>query len=145
MAWEAAYVPGAPIPAGEILVTVRAAIQRAVDTPWQALVVPIKVTVEDSSLPPTISAGTAIDAVIADADFQTWLDQAPESSWVAASAFLQNLGPGDNGIVPDGPSWEVDLFRVVDGERQWAISFVDVATGKVRSVNTCTTACGTEE
>lgn len=79
----------------------------------------------------------------------------PRPPWVAlrldsrvlptASAFLQNLGPGDNGIVPDGPSWEVDLFRVVDGERQWAISFVDVTTGKVRSVNTCTTACGTEE
>lgn len=145
MTWEAAYVPGAPIPAGEIRVDVRAAIQLDADSAWQALVAPISVTVDNGGLPPTISAGTAIDAVIADKDFQAWLDQAPESTWVAASAFLQNLGPESNGIVPNGPSWEVDLFRVVDGERQWAISFVDVATGKVRSVNTCTKACGTEE
>jgi hypothetical protein len=142
--WRAELVEGVPASPGDVTITVRAAYRDAAAerAAYLPLIVSATVVVTDGEKAP-ISAAQALDAVLADADFGGWLRTAPSSTWTSANVFLQNLGPGDNGIVPDGPSWEVDVFRNVDGTRQWAISFVDPGTGQVRSVNLCDKECGT--
>lgn len=143
ISWRAELVDGVPAASGDVPLTVRVAYREAgqEEAPYLPLVVTTVVTVTDGERGP-ISAVQALDAVISDKGFSDWLRAAPSATWTSANVFLQNLGPGDNGIVPDGPSWEVDLFRNVDGVRQSAISFVDPATGELRSVNLCTRDCG---
>lgn len=144
--WRAELVDGVGASPGVATLTVRVAY-RAIDddkAPYKALVGSTEIIITDGGKT-AISAAQALDAVLADEKFSKWLRDAPSESWTAANVFLQNLGPGENGIVPDGPSWEVDLFREVDGARQWAISFVDPSTGAVRSVNVCDEKCGTGE
>jgi hypothetical protein len=142
--WRAELVDGVPAAVGDVTMTVRVAYREAGNekAPYQALVATTALAVLEGEREP-ISAAQALDAVMSDKAFAEWLHVAPSSSWTAANVFLQNLGPGDNGIVPNGPSWEVDVFRRVDGTRQWAISFVDPATGEIRSVSVCEQECGT--
>lgn len=142
--WSAELVDGVPAPTGDATLTVRVAYREAgkAQAPYKPLVATTKILVSEGEKAP-ISATQALDAVLDEEAFSAWLRAAPSSSWTSANVFLQNLGPGNNGIVPDGPSWEVDVFRTVDGARQWAISFVDPATGQVRSVNLCERECGT--
>lgn len=142
--WRAELVDGVPAAVGDVTLTVRVAYRESgmEEAPYQPLVATTTLVVSDGEEGP-ISAAQALDAVLSEKKFAVWLRAAPSSSWTAANVFLQNLGSGDNGIVPAGPSWEVDVFRAVDGARQWAIAFVDPATGQVRSVNLCERECGT--
>jgi hypothetical protein len=45
------------------------------------------------------------------------------------------------GIVPEAPSWEIDLFREIGVPRNWAIGFVDARTGDLVSVTYCDVPC----
>jgi hypothetical protein len=90
---------------------------------------------------PTVSASEALDVVIGVPKFSTWLKGRPETSWSAVSIFPQYIGPEDAGIVPSGPSWEIDVIREEDGVRDWAIGFVDPATGNLRSLSFCNDPC----
>ena len=87
--------------------------------------------------PPVLSAGQAIDAMLADQRFTSWLAEQPASTWSVANVFLQNPGKAQ-GIVPAGPSWDVELFREVEGvARNRAIGYVDPYSGKVLSLTFC--------
>jgi hypothetical protein len=78
------------------------------------------------------SAGQALDALLSNERFANWLLEEPPESWEDANLFL-TYGDGSDGIAPKGPSWEVDLFRSVDGARSWAIGFVDPFSGGLQA------------
>lgn len=86
--------------------------------------------------PRPLSGGEAIDIVLADARFASWLAEQPPASWANANLFLQSW-PKDEGIVPAGPSWNVELFRE---PRNWAIAFVQPHTGRLE-LNFCNIPC----
>jgi hypothetical protein len=90
--------------------------------------------------PTVVTAGQAIDALLADRRFSAWLSEEPAKTWSTASVMLLNYGPAQ-GIVPAGPSWEVDLFREKGVPRNWAIGFIDPFTAKVRNLTFCNAAC----
>ena len=91
-----------------------------------------------------VSAGQAIDALLADRGFSAWLAQTPVTSWDSAHILLENSGR--TSIVPAGPSWEIQLFRNEDHQgrtrgREFVLGFVDPAAGTVRSINYCNAPC----
>lgn len=88
---------------------------------------------------PVLSGGQAIDAILGDQRFANWLAEMPSSTWSGANLFLQ--GGGGGGIVPPGPSWNLDLFRESGVPRNWAIAFVDPFTGDVLGFHTCDVPC----
>ena len=90
---------------------------------------------------PVLAASQALDVVLRDGTFASWLEKRPESSWSAVNVFLQYLGPEDAGIVPGGPSWEIDVIREESGIRDWAIGFVDPMMGSLRSLSFCDAPC----
>lgn len=92
------------------------------------------------SRPTVVTVGQALDSMLADRRFAAWLSEQPASTWSVANVLLQNLGKAE-GIVPTGPSWEVDLFREVGVPRNWAIGFVDPQTGDLRSLTFCNAPC----
>jgi len=77
-----------------------------------------------------VTAGQAVDALLGDKRFRAWLSEQPASTWSVANVVLLNYGPAQ-GIVPAGPSWEVDLFREIGVPRTAAIGFVDPFTGEL--------------
>jgi hypothetical protein len=87
--------------------------------------------------PPSLSIGQAIDSMLSNAKFERWLEQQPVSSWSNANVFLESQDPAE-GIIPEGASWDVELFRE---PRNWAIGFVDPITGAIRSVTYCNIPC----
>ena len=86
--------------------------------------------------PAVLSGGRAIDAMLSNQRFTNWLTEQPASTWSVANVFLQNPGKAQ-GIVPAGPSWDVELFREVGVPRNWAIGYVDAFSGKVLSLTFC--------
>lgn len=92
------------------------------------------------SKPNIITAGEALDSILADDRFAAWLSERPESTWSTANLFVWNRVPAE-GIRPAGPSWEIDLFREVDVPRDWAVGFVDPFDGKLRGVSYCDAPC----
>jgi hypothetical protein len=90
--------------------------------------------------PPVVSAGQAIDALLSLSRYQAWLEAQPASTWSNANVFLQSRSKAE-GIVPAGPSWEVDLFRERGVPRSFAIGFVDANSGKVLNVSYCNNPC----
>jgi hypothetical protein len=87
-----------------------------------------------------LSIGETADAMLGDRRFATWLATMPARTWDVSNVFLQNNGKAE-GIVPAGPSWEVDLFREAGVPRNWAIGFVDPFTGKVLNLAFCDVPC----
>jgi hypothetical protein len=87
----------------------------------------------------TLSAGEALDVLLSDPQFSTWLAERPSRTWTNANLFLQS-SPTDNGILPAGPAWEIDLFREQGVPRHFAIAFVQPFTGALR-VNYCDIPC----
>ncbi|MES1239351.1 MAG: hypothetical protein ABUL57_00665, partial [Chloroflexota bacterium] len=87
-----------------------------------------------------LSEGEVVDAMLADSRFSTWLATQPSRTWSVANLGLRNMGEAQ-GIVPPGPSWEVDLFREVGVPRNWAIGFVDPVTGQVLNLAFCNVPC----
>lgn len=90
--------------------------------------------------PKVLTAGQALDAMLADRRFAAWLSEQPKGTWSTANVFLLNYGVAQ-GIVPAGPSWEVDLFREIGVPRNWAIGYVDPFTGKLRNLTFCNAPC----
>jgi hypothetical protein len=86
------------------------------------------------------SAAEAVDVLLGDAGFRRWLGKLPASTWSGGNIFLTNGGPG-SGIVPAGPSWDIELFREVDTPRNWAIAFVEPFKSTVRSITYCDIPC----
>jgi hypothetical protein len=90
--------------------------------------------------PSVLSAGQAIDVMLSDNRFTKWLSRQPASTWSVANVFLQNPGKAQ-GIVPAGPSWDVELFREVGVARNWAIGFVDAYSGELLNLTFCNAPC----
>jgi hypothetical protein len=90
--------------------------------------------------PRIVTAGEALDALLADREFAAWLAEQPKRTWSGANILLQNYGPAQ-GIVPAGPHWEIDLFREKGVPRHWAIAMVDPFTGELLSVTYCNIPC----
>ena len=107
--------------------------------PWKSLAANGVIRVAGAA-PPILTAGQAVDALLADARFAAWLPTLPSATWSGSNLFLQNMRTG-GGIVPPGPMWEIDLFREKGVPRTWAIGFVDAFDGSVRNVVFCNDPC----
>jgi hypothetical protein len=86
------------------------------------------------------SPGEVIDSLLADRKYARWLSEQPRETWSNANLFLTSSAKGE-GIVPVGPSWDIDLFREVGVPRHWAIAFLDPFDASVRSVTYCDVPC----
>jgi hypothetical protein len=84
--------------------------------------------------------GEIIDAALADRKFSAWLAKRPAKTWSGANLFLTS-SPNGEGILPKGPSWELDLFREIGVPRHWAIAFIDPFDAALISVHYCNIPC----
>ena len=89
--------------------------------------------------PRVISAGQALDALLADPRFSSWLQRQRDSECETANLFLANNQNG--GIIPSGPIWDIELFCETGVPRHFSIAAVDAASGAVRLVNVCDDPC----
>jgi hypothetical protein len=155
MRWKAEIVPEVGALAGTVPFTVTVGYDRQNGPPsyppdyhgvrasWVAAYKQLRVTGtlevvgRDQSL---ASPGEVIDSILADRKFSTWLARQPRTTWSNANLFLTSSRNGE-GIVPKGPSWELDLFREVGVPRHWAIAFLDPFDASVRSVTYCDVPC----
>jgi hypothetical protein len=87
-----------------------------------------------------VGPGEAIDALLADPTFARWLADRPAETWSNANLFLTSQ-PEAVGILPAGPSWDIELFREIGVPRNWAIAFIDPFDATVRSVTYCDVPC----
>lgn len=154
MTWTAEIVAGVPALAGDVSFRVSIGYDRQNEPPpppsdggprglWMPAYKELSVSGKLQVLgdhPGLISAAEAIDAVLVDEDFARWLAATPPTTWSNANLLLQSQ-PVAEGIVPAGPSWELDLFREVGVPRHWAIAFVDPFDGTLRSVTYCDIPC----
>lgn len=155
MTWSALLVKGVPALAGDVPFTVSLAHDPSGAPPsyppgyegplasWfrtyrQLTVTGIIAIVGDA--PSVLSAGQAVDAMLSDERFTNWLSKQPASTWSIANVFLQNPGKAQ-GIMPGGPSWDVELFREVGVPRNWAIGYVDAFSGEVLNLTFCNNPC----
>ncbi len=90
--------------------------------------------------PKLLTAGQAVDSMLSDRRFATWLGKQPAKTWGAAHAMLVHY-PAAEGIVPAGPSWDIEIFREVGIPRNWAIGFIDPFTGEIASLTFCNDPC----
>jgi hypothetical protein len=109
------------------------------DIPWKSIAANGVIRVAGAP-PPILTAGQALDALLADPRFAAWLPTLPSATWSGSNLFLQNMRTG-GGIVPPGPMWEIDLFREKGVPRTWAIGFVGAFDGSVRNVAFCNDPC----
>lgn len=145
--WTPSYVPGVPVPEGEVFfrVTVRhgpaptAAIASSTDG-FRAIEVEGTIVVEKGT-PGPISAAEAADTVLGDSRFAEWLKATSPDDWRVGHVFLVYIDTQQQGIVPPGPSWEVDFFRGDGPGQEWAIGFVDPSSGALRSLTLCDASC----
>ena len=151
--WTAQIVPGVPALPGDVPIHVDVAYDRPDPlpppvcnpfcglrtVPWKSMAAEGLVRVEGNP-PRLVSAGQAVDALLADERFASWLPLQPSTTWSNANLFLQSL-PAAAGIVPAGPTWEIDLFREVGVPRNWAIGYVDAFTGQLRNLAFCNDPC----
>jgi hypothetical protein len=86
---------------------------------------------------PAITAGKAIDAVLDDDAFSTWLAKQPRKAWENANLFLQPAAVGVTAL-PEVPYWDVELFRE---PRNWAILYVDAKSGAIIRSLYCDIPC----
>lgn len=106
---------------------------------YEQLVLTAEFTIEGPA-PPVVSAGQAVDAMLAQPRFAGWLAQQPSRTWSIANLYLID-GDGMGGIVPPGITWSVELFREMGVPRNWFIGYVDAFTGAVRGLNSCDNPC----
>jgi hypothetical protein len=84
-----------------------------------------------------LSAGQAIDFLLADPAFVKWLKRQPASSWETVDMFPESE-PKADGFVPKGVSWSFQVFR---HPRNFALAWVDAYTGAIISINYCDIPC----
>lgn len=139
--WKAELVEGIPVRAAGIPISVTVQGQIPDDPQlYERLSVDGMVRVVGDP-PPMVSAGEAIDAILSHQRFATWLSKQPMRTWDAVHVALVDYR-GAGGNVPEGPSWEIDLYREVKGKpRQTAIGYVDPITGTVRLFRICNGPC----
>jgi hypothetical protein len=138
--WKADLVKGVPAPPGDIPVHVVVRGDPSVASPtYQDLAVDGVVHVVGEA-PQILSAGQALDRMLADRKFATWLAKQPKGTWSNAHAFLEHRDVAQ-GIVPAGSHWDVELFREIGVGRNWAIGYVDAFTGKVSNLTFCNNPC----
>jgi hypothetical protein len=161
--WKADLARMMPVPAGDILITITVdripAGEPATDPPtdppsrpphqvgssggglvfYEELSVDGVVRIVGES-PPFVSAGQALDKILADHKFAAWLAKQPKKTWSAVHVYLVDQY-GAGGIVPDGPSWDIELFREIGVARNWAIGFVHPLTGDVSNLTFCNKPC----
>jgi hypothetical protein len=155
LTWSAMLVDGVPAPPGEVPFAVVASYDPIGEPPsyppdhegppamWSPVYQQLTVTgtIEIvGEVREVLSAGQAVDAMLSDTEFLNWLATQPSSAWSVVNVFLQNPGMGQ-GIVPAGPSWEIDVFREIDVPRNWAIGFVDAYSGRLLNVEYCNDPC----
>jgi hypothetical protein len=152
LAWRAELVDGVAAPAGHVAVTVAAAIDPRGDPPSHAPGQPVGMWMRETTAvalgtafdiagggAAAVPPGIALDAILADETFATWLDRQPPSAWSVANLFLT---PGTGGgIAPGRAAWDIELFREVGVPRNWAIGFVDAHTGTLVDVTYCDAPC----
>jgi hypothetical protein len=154
ISWKADLVPGVPVPSGDIPISVTVGIKpgggaaTGAPDPTEAgggLMRIDELTVDGAirvvgDTPKLVSAGQALDAMLADKRFTVWLAKMPRKTWSGTNVFLEDAGTG-GGITAAGPSWDIELFREIGVPRNWAIGFVDPSSGKLRSLTFCTDPC----
>ena len=106
---------------------------------WSQLAVRASIRIEGEA-PHVLSLGEAVDALLVDRRFATWLATMPAYTWSVSNVFLGNNGKAE-GIAPAGPSWELNLFREAGVARNWAIGFVDPFSGQVLNLAFCNVPC----
>jgi hypothetical protein len=153
--WKAEIVAGVPALAGPVPFTVLVGYDRQNGPPsyppdykgprgswfpiYKQLIVKGVLEVEGTAR--TLAGpGEVIDSILADAKFTKWLAEDPPSTWSNANLFLTSP-PKAQGILPAGPSWELDLFKEVGVPRHWAIAFIDPFDASIRSVTYCNVPC----
>jgi hypothetical protein len=144
LTWTPELASGLPAPPGSYPFTVSTesvAGPKLGDGPpeWVVSKATGTVTVADNGQS-LIGPASAIDALLGDERFVSWLSSEPDSSWSTVNIVLNANGTGE-GIAPKGVSWEVDLFREHDVARSWAIGFVDPETGELVSLSFCNAPC----
>jgi hypothetical protein len=153
MAWRASVVKGIGVAPGRVVLHATFAHDRLNEAPsppppgqiassWVPMYesLPVELAVEVSgTAPQVLTTGQAIDALLADPRFERWLAEEPPTTWSVANVLL--LAGGGGGIVPDVPSWEIDLFREVGVPRTYAIGFVDARSGTVLELSICDDPC----
>ncbi len=153
--WKAELVKGVPAPPGDIPVNISVGHDPSGEPPsyppdYKGLISGWYRTYEQLTVegvirivgdaPKIVTAGQALDSMLADRKFAAWLSGKPKGTWSGANLFLVNYG-GAQGIVPAGPSWEIDLFREIGVPRNWAIGFVDPFTAKLSNLTFCNHPC----
>ncbi len=154
MTWTAALVEGVPALPGEIAFDVSVGHDPTDGPPsyppdyewpigsefktYEQLTVDGAIRIAGDA-PKVVTAGQALDAMLADRRFTVWLSEEPKGTWSAANVFLLNYGAAQ-ATVP-GPSWEIDLFRESGVPRNWASGLVDPFTGKLQNLTFCNTPC----
>ncbi len=143
MTWSAEIVEGVPAMVGSVAFTATVLYERQDRS--SSLLAYKQFTVEGSVSVvgegrPLADVGAVIDAVLADDEFARWLADKPRSTWTNTNLFLTSYRRAE-GIVPAGPSWELDLFREDGVPRNWAIAFIDPFDASVRSITYCNIPC----
>jgi hypothetical protein len=83
-----------------------------------------------------LTAGEAIDALLDDIRFRTWLNDQPEGTCQTANLFLDNPLALDGDVV-----WIIDLFCESGVPRHFAFGWVDAETGEIRRLDICDDPC----
>ncbi len=139
--WTAMLVDGVPALPGPVILRVRVGYDPTGNgkfKTYEQLAVDRRILIVGA--PKVLTAGEALDALLDDQRFSTWLSEQPKETWSTANDFLLNYGVGQ-GIVPVGPSWEIDLFREIGVPRNWAIGYIDPYTGELRNLTFCNDPC----
>jgi hypothetical protein len=148
--WKAEIVPGVPVLAGPVPFTVHVGYDR-LNGPdsyspdykgpltYKRLMVNGVLKVEGTARK-LAGLGEVIDSILADAKFTKWLSEDPQSTWSGANLLLTSQ-PKAQGILPAGPSWELELFKEIGVPRHWAMAIIDPFDASVLSVTYCNVPC----
>jgi hypothetical protein len=140
LTWTAEVVPGVPAVPGPARFSIAVLHDQRLAaggmTTADTLTATGTITIVDGA-PSAVSAGQALDSVLADAAFAKWLTEQPRKSWANANLFIQ---PGAVGVdvLPDVPYWDVELYRE---PRNWAIAYIDALGGQVLRRSFCNVPC----
>ncbi len=83
-----------------------------------------------------VSAGEAIDVLLDDSRFTTWLNEQPPATCETANLFLDSGQPIEAGAV-----WYIDLYCETGVPRHYAFAQVDAATREIRRLEICEPPC----
>jgi hypothetical protein len=82
-----------------------------------------------------LTAGEAIDALLGDERFATWLLDQPDGTCETANLFLDRPRVGEPTV------WIIDLFCETGVPRHFAFAWIDAITGDIRRLDICDDPC----